>query len=136
MQGREPRGKVRPGADYEAVRKDLAAELAEMTDPATGERMVERVFLREELYDGPMVTSAPDLVVAALNGFDYKGAVNRPEVTFKGVLNGMHTTYDAHVYASGVELRQDNVRIEDVMPSILKTMGIPVPADVDGRLLY
>jgi predicted AlkP superfamily phosphohydrolase/phosphomutase len=64
LQGREPHGIVAAGDEYHRVRAGLKERLAALIDPATGLRAVERVFYPEELYAGPMLQHAPDLVIA------------------------------------------------------------------------
>ncbi len=63
LKGRDPHGVVEPGAAYEAVRNRIIKRLQRLADPATGERAVERVYTREEQYDGPWVPWAPDLMI-------------------------------------------------------------------------
>ena len=55
--GREFRGTVAPD-DVDRVTQEIVDRLYEMTDPETGEKMVEKVWLRDELYDGPYVEAA------------------------------------------------------------------------------
>ncbi|MBT4499545.1 MAG: nucleotide pyrophosphatase, partial [Gemmatimonadetes bacterium] len=47
VRGREYEGCVSPGADYETVRRDVASGLEGLVDTETGERVVERVYMRE-----------------------------------------------------------------------------------------
>ncbi|HEX9794264.1 MAG TPA: alkaline phosphatase family protein [Planctomycetota bacterium] len=49
--GREAQGTVEP-EQVDAVIAQLTARLMEMTDPDTGEKMVRRVYRRDELYSG------------------------------------------------------------------------------------
>ncbi len=63
LRGREPRGIVAPGAEYEQVCADVIRQLSELTDPETGQRVVKRVHRREALYHGPFLDQAPDLIV-------------------------------------------------------------------------
>lgn len=52
LKGREPRGIVEPGEEYEKVRNDIIREMEAYVDPRTGERVVNRVFKREEIFSG------------------------------------------------------------------------------------
>ena len=60
---REPAGKVTWGREYERVRAEVADALSGMRDPETGDEIVRRVWRREEIYTGPYVDQAPDLVI-------------------------------------------------------------------------
>jgi predicted AlkP superfamily phosphohydrolase/phosphomutase len=118
------------------VRREIAEAAMRLVDPATGEPMVERVYTREELYHGPWFEAAPDLVLAMRDGYDPKGPLGKPNLTFKGTaLVGMHTTPDALLYIRGVPSFERRPYITDVAPTILDLLGVPAPADMDGRTL-
>lgn len=136
VRGREPEGRVAPGAEYERVRREVAESIVTMIDPATSEPMVERVYLREELYHGPHAHSGADLVLAMRDGYDPKGPFGKPALTYKGPsLVGMHTTPDALLYIGGMRTYPRRPFIADVAPTILDLMDVPVPSDMDGRSL-
>jgi predicted AlkP superfamily phosphohydrolase/phosphomutase len=63
LAGREPRGMIRPGAEAAACCRQLAADLLEVTDPDTGERLIGDVVPVGEIYDGPLLDHLPDLLV-------------------------------------------------------------------------
>ena len=44
LKGREPGGIVSPGIEYDAVRKDLIGRLKSMSDPETGQNIVDEVY--------------------------------------------------------------------------------------------
>lgn len=135
LEGREPRGSVRPGADYERVREELAAELLDLRDPDDGARMVERVYRREEIYHGESAINAPDLVVAPRVGYALKGALNHDRLTQKGdVLIGEHTHDDALLYVSGHDLVTTTLTMQDVAPAIFALMGVAEPEGLDGAM--
>ena len=52
-----------PGNGYAQVRQTILKRLAELKDPETGERVVKRAYVREELYRGPFLERAPDVVL-------------------------------------------------------------------------
>lgn len=135
VRGREPAGSVDPGENYERVRSALAEQLLEMSDPDTGDRIIERVVMREEVYRSgrqDVVERAADLFVLSYDGYDLKGNVNKTLLTEKSALVGMHTVYDAMLYIRGEEIVKEDLCIVDVMPTILQIMGVPAPADLDG----
>lgn len=136
LEGREPEGRVKPGPEAERLRAELAEAALTMTDPTSGEPIVERVFTREELYHGPHAHLAPDLVLATREGFDPKGVFGKPDLTHKGeVLVGMHTTPDALLYVQHVDAIERRPFITDVAPTILELLDVPVPDDMDGTAL-
>jgi predicted AlkP superfamily phosphohydrolase/phosphomutase len=135
VRGREPQGGVELGKEYEAVRSELIDSLSALSDPESGEPMIERVYRREEIYSGVCYDQAPDLVAMPHRGYDLKGSIKKDMLTDRGVINGAHTYDDAMLYVQGQEVRKDEVAIVDVMPTILHLMGVPIPEDVDGEVL-
>jgi predicted AlkP superfamily phosphohydrolase/phosphomutase len=133
--GRESSGSVHSPDEYERVRDELNGALLGMKDPDTGERIIETVFRREELYHGPHCNDGPDLVAIPHNGYDLKGNLDKGELTFKGPLVGMHTYDDAFLYMKDIEVsREDNTfGVMDVMPTVLKLMEVDPPGDLDGE---
>ena len=61
--GREARGVVTPGREYEDLRNEVVGRLTGLADDRTGEVAIEAVHRREELFDGPYCEAAPDLIV-------------------------------------------------------------------------
>jgi len=62
LQGREPRGTVSP-RDRERVIREIIDALDRLRDPETGAPVILRAWPREEIYHGPFVHMAPDLVL-------------------------------------------------------------------------
>jgi predicted AlkP superfamily phosphohydrolase/phosphomutase len=133
LRGREPQGRVAPGAEYERLREELAQGIADLRDPDTGESMVARVHRREEIYSGSNFPGAPDLLVQTRDGYDVKGTLHKPTLTGRSPLTGMHTFDDAMLYLRGERQLRDGPSIHDVMPTILRLMDVPVPDGLDGQ---
>lgn len=62
VRGRDPEGRVHPG-DYDKVREEIRTALFEWRHPATGRSLLRHVWMREEIYTGPWVGEAPDLLL-------------------------------------------------------------------------
>jgi len=149
LQGREPQGIVKPGKQYEDVRNRIISKLLELRDPNTGDKIVEKVYKREELYHGPFVEKAPDLLIKwkdycyyTSNNFEIKKGsyfgtfLNIDSSEYKHVgthrLNGIFMAMGP-VIKKGVQI--DNAEIVDLAPTILYFLGQPIPEDMDGRVL-
>lgn len=142
LRGREPMGTIAPGREYEAARQDVIERLMMMRDPETGERLVDTVYTREELYHGPYLEQMPDIVFVP-QGFRYLsfgeyefGSHRLVDVSY-GITGwhrqeGMVLLYGAPVQAGG---RLQGACLEDVAPTVLYLMHQPLPADMDGRVL-
>jgi len=100
-----------------------------------------RFFRREELYNGPYVEKAPEIIFCI---DDFECEVDSRltgRIFMKGSLDsrwsGTHKLYGIFM-ASGPHVRR-GVRVEasiyDVTPTVLRLFGQPVPGDMDGRVL-
>jgi predicted AlkP superfamily phosphohydrolase/phosphomutase len=143
LKGRERSGIVAPGAEYEAVRNELIEKFSALRDPETGEPVVRRVFKREEIFSGPYFGEAPDLVVGFHEGY---------RVSWQTSLGGIppdviepnerrwsadHCSVDPElvpgVFFSNRPIRSGAAAIEDIAPTVLKSLGVSIPAGLDGR---
>jgi predicted AlkP superfamily phosphohydrolase/phosphomutase len=156
LKRRQPRGIVEPGHEYEELRDKLIRELTEWRHPETGSPIVEQAFRREEVYSGPCVEDAPDIVVkwALHEGYSYgfklsskspdlqwvrRADPNHPEnLQFYSGKSGTHRD-DGIFLAMGPQVRQGyavaGARIIDLAPTILHLLNVPIPDDMDGRVL-
>jgi len=131
---------VKSKIEYEQIRKLLIDKLESVKDPITGERVVERVYKKEEIYFGHYLDNAPDLTVWLRNGYIGGGFSKKGEIVgitpFRGT--GQHDLEGIFI-ASGLEIKKNevinNVEIIDIAPTILHIFGIPIPKDMDGRVL-
>jgi predicted AlkP superfamily phosphohydrolase/phosphomutase len=136
VRGREKGGCVAPGAEYEGLRDEIAASALKLRDPDGGAPIFQAVFEREDLYHGPHLEQAADLILAPYDGYDPKGPLCKETLTYKGdELVGMHTYDDAMLYVAGQTIPQTRFSVLNVMPTILELMGIPSPPGLDGESL-
>lgn len=143
--GREPKGSVAPGREYEEVRDALIRQLEALVDPETGEKPVRKVYRREEIYSGFDPRLIPDL--RAANSEHYRigwqtalGEV--PPKIFEDNLkawSGDHCSNDPAlvpgVLFSNVRLAGADPGIADLYPTILALLGVPAVEGIDGRSL-
>ena len=135
LRGREPRGSVEPGAEYEALRDEIAAGLMELTDPDTGEPVLERVARREEQWHGEALERAPDLLAIPRDGYDLKSALSGDELFTSSPITGMHTYDDAFWLIRGRTFAEGTPRVEDGAPTVLSLLGEDLPGHLDGRAM-
>lgn len=140
LRGREPKGIVEPGREYEALREEVIQALRTLRDPRTGEPVLRRVFRREEVYHGPYLESAPDILLELTEGYEVTSEVATAGV-FRDVSGqgaGFHAQEGIFVAAgAGVAGpgRLEGAHIQDLAPTILHCLGLPVPQYMDGRVL-
>ena len=135
--GRFPLGTVE-AAEAEDLLGRVSDGLVALRDdsegaPADG-RPVPRVYRRDELYHGPELASAPDLVVHFSPGYDPKGALSRTEVFGKSALTGMHTHDDSLFFLDRPGVPTAGIDIVDLAPTILTLLGLEPPPGMDGRV--
>lgn len=127
---------IRP-EDYEAFRDKLIADLYTIQDPKTGEPVVIDVLKREEWFPGRHMKRAPDLtLVLRDHGFvsirNFEPVVaHRPSAIGTHHPDGIFMACGPGIAASGmVDARQ----IVDVAPTLLHSLGLPVPSDFEGTV--
>lgn len=118
LRGREERGGV-DKKDYERLREDIKKELLSFQNPQNGERIIDKVFLREEIYEGRYLEDAADIIVHPSRGYDLKGKIDANNVFETSVLKGMHTYNDAFICGVNLDISGVN-SILDVKKNCLK----------------
>lgn len=147
LAGRDRQGIVRRGAEYEQVRDRVIEAFDGLVDPQSGDKAVARVHRREELYDGPMLEWAPDLIVewrdcAYMPTENEKDGdsifVERWREYMDWPTSGGHRL-EGVLVASGPGIRRggeiEGARIIDLMPTWLAALGEPVPDGLEGVVL-
>jgi predicted AlkP superfamily phosphohydrolase/phosphomutase len=141
LKGRQPYGCVDAGTAYESLRREIATRLADLRDHRTAEPLFERVYLREEIFQGPYVDRAPDIlpVLKKGNGLLAPGFGNGDVVQYQDHLPiGCHEPEGIFI-ASGAGIRRGArlgaVSVMDITPTVLHSIGLPIPNDLDGRVL-
>lgn len=108
--GRYPKGRVEEG-EVPALRQELKS--AALSLEFQGRKVIRQVFFPEEIYEGPEIARAPDLILLSNDGFDLKGNIKKGEVFGRSHFTGMHTRHDAFLLSSG-PLPDRRPHIEDV----------------------
>ena len=96
LEGREEQGRIKK-ADYTKVRNHVKEQLALFKNPQTGEKIFSGIFDREEIYEGPYLEAAADIIVHPSRGYDLKSRVGGKEIFNGSFMNGMHTYSDAFI---------------------------------------
>jgi predicted AlkP superfamily phosphohydrolase/phosphomutase len=141
VEGRQPEGCVKPGAEYERIREEIVRGLSDLEDG--GRPVFKVVGRREDIYHGPLTDVAPDILLYAnpSHGLRFNGI--RPELRAKSPFDrfidygftGAHEAAGVYVIAGpGVAAlgRQDSKPIESIAPTVLAMFGIPIPDGMDA----
>jgi predicted AlkP superfamily phosphohydrolase/phosphomutase len=151
LKGVKRRGIVEP-SEYRALTDFIIEKLGELKDPRTGKPIIARVYRREEIFHGPFSDEAADLVLdwwsedslfSTLPSF--KKDRKKPPVMIRdhrpsedsewggthrlhGILIGRGSMLKTHAEI-------ENAKLIDIAPTLLYMLGVPVPADMDGKVL-
>jgi len=142
VKGREPEGIIAPGREYEEAREEIIRLAEQFADPRTGEPLIGEIIKREDVYEGPYLDRAPDLILRPRDerniffGLADFGSNATVDTVYR--YSGMHRDYGL-LMMSGKGVKRggaiESAGIEDLAPTILYAMGSPIPADMDGKVL-
>ena len=138
--GRDKDGLVQPGAEYDQACRDISTALAELTDPKTGRKVVQRITLAHEEFSGPFLDRLPDITVLWDQSFAWD-TLHSPRfgtlrVRRQDARSGSHTPYGfALMQGPGVPAGAvlEGHSIYDIAATILEGAGVEIPAHFDGR---
>lgn len=131
------------GPSYEATLGALKESLAKVVNPATGERVVQDIRCKSELYKGQYLHLAPDLVAIPTPGYSFTGGYSPGVDLFQKVRPGTDFHLGKHhqsgvLIASGPGIRKKcrvQAALADIAPTLLSYMNLPIPDTMDGRVL-
>ena len=147
LEGREPSGMVAP-PDYAMACQRISDALLQMQAPDTGAPMVRRAYRREELYHGPQLDRAPDIIIEWTDYIYWgRGYYGSQAPAFERLqhfdfsaqpLSGTHRP-EGILIASGPAIRSGalvhGAKLYDLAPTIFSLLGFAPPAAMDGRVL-
>ncbi len=129
--------------DYEKFCDEIMQTLMSVRDPGTGKRVVNKVYRREEIYSGPCLANAPDLLVEPAETYEMQEAVgenifesvsmNRIPISAKHHKEGILMVYGKRGMREGVRI--SDVKLVDIAPTMLHILGLPIPYEIDGRVI-
>ncbi|OGU39446.1 MAG: hypothetical protein A2315_00065 [Ignavibacteria bacterium RIFOXYB2_FULL_35_12] len=145
LKGRDPNGIVGQ-EQYEKIRDDIIEKLSVLIDPSTGKKAVNKVYKREELYSGPFIEFAPDLLIEWIDSAymptesdkDKDSVfVERWRANMNWPTSGSHRI-NGMLLAKGPEITKnkkvDGARIIDMTPTWLYLLNQEIPTDLEGQV--
>lgn len=142
LKGREKNGIVEQ-KDYDSLCREIIDKLTSEFKDENGEPVIERAILKTEALSGPHLEDAPDILFWVK---DMKYTTNRyfefasnklfgePHRGMSGDhrMNGIFIAYGNCVHTNQ---KEQDVRIVDILPTVLNALGLEIPVDLDGRPL-
>lgn len=138
LKGRDPAGIVDP-AEYEHLRDELIRKLGQITNPVNEGKLFEHIYRKEEIYHGDYLSWAPDIILAN-DDLRYvpKTSIGSNHLWLEPLLTGEHQK-DGIFLAYGPDIKIGKIiegaKIYDIAPTSLFMFDIPIPNDMDGRVL-
>ncbi len=149
LAGREPRGIVQPGEEAESLLQDISRRLMDLEDPETREQAIQRIYRREELYHGSSASKSADLVAFCHTDYaipdhletEHGALFEKPSVDSLGLaicavhcsqVRGILIAHGPNIKVGG---RIEEASLMDLAPTVLYLSGLPIPRDMDGRVL-
>jgi predicted AlkP superfamily phosphohydrolase/phosphomutase len=142
QKGREVEGIVQPGADKDNLVREIARKLEEYVDPKTGQKVVLRAYAAKDVYTGPYVEEAPDIVLGFNRGYriSWKSPLGKvPKeilednfVKWSGDHMGAAETL-AGILAVNRPIRAESPALYDLTATILDVFGINKPKELIGK---
>ncbi len=138
--GIRPNGSVDP-KDYDAIRDDIAARWDSLENPYTRTKVGGPVHTNADMYHGEFAPYGPDVMPLPLENKHmpvcFFGFTSKQPVYKNITLYGNHVM-DGILCAAGKGIqqgaRQDAI-LYDLAPTILHLFGLPIPDDMDGKVI-
>jgi predicted AlkP superfamily phosphohydrolase/phosphomutase len=119
------------------IKKNMLA----IRHPQTGQPVIKNVYLKDEIYEGNATDLLPDIIVEPAEGYMIATELNNdtivsPVPTF---MTGTHLRDGIIIMAGPIvapQMALKDAHIVDLLPTILYALDVPIPADLDGKVLF
>lgn len=145
LAGREAKGIVQPGAEYEALRQELREKLVAFVDPETGEHPVAYVFTRDEAHGVFDPLAMPDLIPSNSDGYrvgwqDSLGGIAKSitepnDKVWSGDHCSVYPPLVEGILFSNMVLPAEKAAVVDIAPTVYGIYNATPAVELDGRSL-
>jgi predicted AlkP superfamily phosphohydrolase/phosphomutase len=144
LKGREGEGIVSK-KEVKNLEKELANKLLEMTNPYTGQKIMKKISTRKDLGIPEENTSAPDLFLGYYKGtrssWDMAVGAAPKDIIVKrqSKWSGDHLfdpTEIPGVLFTNKKIKEESPNIVDVIPTVIRILGLPDKKNLDGKDLF
>lgn len=117
-----PRGAV-AAEDYRSVVDDIFSYFQDLE--LDGKRIMKNIHRKEDIYEGPYMNMAPDLVLMSERGYNLKANLNAADAIEESRFKGKHTYDDAFILINKKTERDftsKDLEVQDVL-TIIQSLG-------------
>jgi predicted AlkP superfamily phosphohydrolase/phosphomutase len=123
----------------EATLTDLCEDLKRLRHPRTGQPLIDAMYTTEVFGKGPYAPREPHLLLLPTDGITFRMNLGNTRLwDDANTTRGTHQK-DGVLYAYGGGIKQgfkaSNAELYDIVPTVLHSMGLPLPGPFDGRVL-
>jgi predicted AlkP superfamily phosphohydrolase/phosphomutase len=118
---------------------DLCEDLKRQRHPRTGQPLIDAIYTTEVFGKGPYAPREPHLLLLPTDGITFRMRLGNTHLwDDANTTRGTHQK-DGVLYAYGGGIKQGfiapNAELYDLVPTVLHSMGLPLPSPFDGRVL-
>lgn len=144
IKGREREGIVE-GDDIGRIKNELKEKLAGLVDTDTGKVGIERIYDTAEIYNGPYIVNAPDLIIGYGDGYRASWDGVTGIVGEKVFMDNTRKWSGDHcvdpeavpgVIFSSRKIDKEDPSIADIAPTALFLYDVEIPHHIDGKSLF
>lgn len=128
--------------DYEELREEIMEKMRGLKDE-NDRKIIKNVWKKEEIFSGEDIQKFPDLIYIPESRFEPTGfspfCITRKKTKEPSFPGDHLTSREGIFFAAGPDIKNigqiKEVNILDLVPTILHIFEVPVPEDMDGRVL-
>ena len=120
--------------EYEKLREEIISKLKALKHPTENKPMFKDVIKKEEAYHGNQIKDCGDIIIVP---DEYDSTARMPPVVHDTTPTNNHSQHSIFM-ATGPDIKKGKtspIRIYDFAPTILHMFGLPVPSEMDGKVL-
>jgi len=141
VRGRQPKGVITPGKEYESIREEIMDKLW-LLNRKYSHPLILEVYKKEDIYQGPFLPQAPDIIFKLHEDYESSSGLDCIIEEVPRYLLSRNSGYhrmEGTFIACGPNInRGQEVRgaeMIDIAPTLLYWLGLPVPRNMDGKVL-
>jgi len=143
LRGREPKGIIGPGQEYEDVIQRLESDFIKLVDPQTGQPAVQEVKRTDKLFGGGPSLLLPDLFVNWKPCAHFIDKLMHPKTTLvqkkPEFFRGSDHTGTGLIISAGPDIQKrgfvGNLSLLDLVPTFLSLLGQPQSKELHGKVV-